>query len=372
MSTDTVTHPVYATDAIRTIDAAHIRQYPGMYIGNTDEAGLSYLLDDLLTAPLPACQFVGVSLHADGSCSVTNDADGMPSDSESTSGRFRLELAFTTRPTFGRHKSGGMVVNALSEWCEVETHHGGWHHRIEFARGEFTRPLEYDGSSDDRIGTVISFKPDPEIFGDTTFDLGRVLYRLCELAFLNAGVLFTFTDDRTGQTDMFHFPDGLAAYVKYLNTGCRTLHEPIVIRHTEGEVRVEVVLQFNAASESVVMGYMNGEFVRYGGTHETGLRRGLTLAFKQFAGELWLFPADVKFKGEDFREGLVAVVSVRHPEPALERSTRSSVHNPELDGIVLRAVRKGIGEYLELHPSVGREVCEHVVRSARVRSARNR
>lgn len=358
------------------LDARFVRQYPGLCIGTTDEAGLSYLLDDLLTAPLPACRLVGVALHADGSCSVTNDADGMPSDPEPTSGRSRLELAFTTWPTFGRHQSGGMAVAALSAWCEVETHHGGRHHRIGFARGEIARPVEHLGPSGGRTGTVIRFKPDPEIFGDTTFDLGRVLRRLCELAFLNAGVRFTFTDDRTGKTDTFHSPDGLAAYAKYLNTGCRALHEPIVIRHTEGEVRVDAALQFNAESETIVMGYMNGEFVRYGGTHETGLRRGLMLVLKQFAGDLRLFPAEVKFKGEDFREGLAVVVSLRHPEPAWERSTRSSVGNPELDGIVSRAVRRGVGEYLDRHPSIGRELCEHIARSARTRiaaeEARNR
>lgn len=359
----------YTADDLNRLTPEYVRQYPGLVIGNTDEAGLAHLLDDLLTAPLPACRLVGVALHADGSCSVTNDADGMPSDPEPTSGRSRLELTFTTWPTFGRYQSGGMAVNALSEWCEVKTHHGGHHHRIGFARGEITRPLEHLGPSDGRTGTVIRFKPDPEIFGDTAFDLGRILRRLCELAFLNAGVRFTFTDDRTGKTDTFHSPDGLAAYAKYLNTGCRTLHEPIEIRYAEGEVRVEAALQFNAPRESVVMGYMNGEFVRNGGTHETGLRRGLTLALKQFAGDLGLFPAEVKFKGEDFREGLTVVVSLRHPEPMWYGATRNTIENPELDGIVSRAVRRGVGEYLDRHPSVGRELCEHVVRSARLRIA---
>ncbi|MEO2091261.1 MAG: hypothetical protein ABGY75_17510 [Gemmataceae bacterium] len=367
---------VYTEDDLNRLTPEYIRQYPGLVIGNTDEAGLAHLLDDLLTATLPVCRLVEVALHADGSCSVTNDADGMPCDPEPTSGRSRLELSFTTWPTFGRNQSGGMAVAALSEWCEVETHHGGRHHRIGFARGEIAKPLEHLGPSDGRTGTVISFKPDAEIFGDTTFDLGRILHRLCELAFLNAGVRFTFTDDRTGKTDTFHFPDGLAAYAKYLNTGRQTLHEPIVIRHTEGEVRVEAALQFNAASESIVMGYMNGEYVRHGGTHETGLRRGLMLAFKQFAGELGLFPAGMKFKSEDFREGLAAVLSMQHPEPAWERSTRSSIGNPELDGIVSRAVRWGVGEFLDRNPAAGRELCEHIVRGVRVRiateDARNR
>jgi DNA gyrase subunit B len=359
MSSDTAAQPVYTADHIRTIDAKRVRANPGMYVGNTGEAGLFRLLEYLLESSLSTTRdTIGITLHAGGSATVTYDRSGLPIGIDPKSARSQLE-----------YDSSGIAVSALSEWCEVRTHTNGQHYRIEFYRGEVTKPLECLGSSDGRTGTTICFKPDPKIFGDITFDLGRILCRLCALAFLNRGARFTFTDERTGKTDQFQFPDGLAAYVKYLNTGRTTIHEPISFREAEGAIQVEVAMQFNADLESIEMGYMNDEFTRLGGTHLTGLRRALTTTLKRFGEEHGLFPATLNLKGEDFRDGLVAVVSVRHPNPEWEGATRSSVSNSELIGIVSRIVRRGIEDYLNRHPTAGKHLCEHVAKCARIRNA---
>ena len=237
----------YTADNITTLrGAAHIRQNPGMYVGNIDLEGLHHLVWELISNSLDVVlaqdnPHVGVTLFADGSCAVTDNGPGIPAhllaEAMTVPGTSWKPAEQPYRTAFGYHGIGLKVVNALSEWCRVETHCDRRLYAMEFARGEATSSLERLGPSDGRTGTAVRFKPDPEIFGDLTFDIGIILYRLCVLAFLNSGVRFTYSDDRTGKTDTFHFADGLAAYVKYLNTRMPTLHEPISIRGAEGEVR---------------------------------------------------------------------------------------------------------------------------------------
>jgi DNA gyrase subunit B len=384
MATDPAT--LYTEDDLQTLTSlAHIRHRPGMYIGSADQQGLHHLLWELVANSIDE-QLAGygdrveIALFDDGSCRVTDFGRGISVHPNQHTGRPLLVDVMTVPGASTKAEGSGYrcgpslygiglkAVNALSEWCEVETHHAGGYHRIEFARGEVTRPLEHVGLSGDRTGTVIHFKPDPALFGTHTFDLGTILRRLCELAFLNGRLKLAFTDARTGKTDKFHFPDGLTAYVKYLNTGQSTLHDPLHFHGSEGEVKVEVALQFRTDSDCVELGYVNNEFTRFGGTHLTGLRRGLTLAFKQFAKEDRLLPARLNLKGEDCREGLTAVVSVRHPYPRWEGATRSSIGNSELDGLVSRVVRTGLADYFDRHPSVRKKLGEHVARAARFRA----
>lgn len=367
----------YSEENIQTLHSPEaIRHRPVMFIGCTGAAGLHLLLRELLANSLDEVKagfgdHVGVTLFADGSCSVTDAGRGIGRQIEValTQPGFSTKTEYRTGNSI--HGLGLKVVAALSEWGEIESSQTGEHHRVEFERGCITAEPKVLRPAGDRTGTTVRFKPDPEIFGDLTFDLAVILNRLCELAFLHAGVRFTFTDERTGKTDTFHFPDGLLAFVKYLNTGEETLHEPIRLGGEVETISVDVAFQYHRGCDTIVRSYTNGGYLPQGGTHILGFRRGLREAIKRFAKSHDCWPTGLAVMPEDIREGVTAVVCVEHPTPQYEGATKSKLNNVDVEPAVARVVREGLSKYLAKNPDVGQRLCQHIKYAAQARVAAN-
>lgn len=378
---------VYTEENVRTLsDAAHIRQHPGMYIGNTNALGLHQLLRELLANSLDEVKagfgdHIGVMLFADGSCSVSDSGRGISVQFDAAIKQPVIVGSLTIcgyspkldeqvyRTLLGLHGVRLKVVAALSEWGEVETIREGERYRIGFAHGAVNSPLTHLGPANDKTGATVRFKPDPDIFGDHTFHLDAILHALCELAFLHPGVRFTFTDERTGCTDTFHFPDGILEFVKYLNTGEETLHEPIRFSGNVGGVGVEVAFQCQRAWIGIERGYSNKYWTQNGGTHITGFRRGFREAIRAFAKTHSCWPVELTVKAEDIREGVTVVVKIEHPIPEYEGATRSKLSNADTEPAVAHIVREGLDKYLAENLGVGQRICQYIKISAQVRES---
>lgn len=375
----------YHGDDIQTIRCREdIRLRPGMFIGSTGAHGFQALtFGPLFNAADEAragfADWVGFTLHADGSCRVEDNGRGIPVHLDT---RTNLPVVVTTMAfcdpgqwpvenleyrTFTALFGMGATITALSEWCEVETTCDGERYRIGFERGRQTEPLKHLGSANRPTGLRISFKPDPEIFGSHTFDLEVILWVICQFAFLHDRVRFTFTDERTGKTDTFHFEDGLSAFVKYLNTGNEVLHEPIRLNGKVGGVGVEVAVQYTQAGHELELGYCNGSVVRDGGTHIAGFRRGFREAVRAFAKAHDCWPADLTVKAEDVRFGVTAVIHIRHPKPEYPSATRGTLGNADVEPAVAKIVREGLTAFLSANPESGRALCRHVETRAAAR-----
>jgi len=373
-------------------EVEHIRLRPQMYLGDIGRAGYHTLLFGPLISAADELRsgfgdWIGFTLNLDGSFKIADNGRGIPVRPEQATGLPIVVGEMTVCPTGKWHQEKpyrgftglfglGATLTALSEWCAVETICGGERYHVEFERGYQTEKLRHLGPANGATGLRISFKPDPVIFGDHTFDLRTILHRLCELAFLNPGVRFTFTDDRTGCTDTFHFPEGLSAFVKHLTTCEEVLHEPIRFVEKVGAIGVEVAFQYQRETLGVELGYSNGYLARNGGTHIVGFRRGLREAFRAFAKAHNCWPAELPVMPEDIREGITVVVNIDHPAPEYEGATRSGLSNADVEPAVAQIVREGLSEYLKQNPDLGKRLCERIANNAKARiaekEARNR
>ena len=356
---------VYRTEDIQVADRDSIRRRPAMYIGSANERGIHHLVRELLANALDEARAgfgrrIGLTLFADRSCAVDDDGRGILNThiiGAVTLAGYSTKRGQPYRTNSALFGLGLKMVAALSEWCVLETVHAGERHRIGVSRGVVDSPLENLGPAD-RTGVRVRFKPDPEIFGSHTFDLETILHTLCVTAFLNPSVRFTFTDERTGKTDAFHFPNGLAAFVGLLNEGQPTLHEPIRLIGKETGIGVEAAVQWRVNGPAEIHGYANGTFARHGGTHVNGLRRGLADALRQFAKPHAYWESS-EVKGEDIYDGLTAVVSIDHPNPQWEGATKSALHNDDAAVAVARVVREEFGRRLDADPDLGHRFCRH-------------
>ena len=288
-----------------------------------------------------------------------------------TSGKFD-NAAY--RVSAGLHGMGAKAMTALSEWCEAEVRRDGRVYKMEYERGNATSELQDLGPAPaGQTGTTITFKPDPEIFGELTFDYDTLDDRFRELAFLNKGLAITLTDERDGKTETFHFEGGIAEYVVYLNQGETVEHAPIYVpgieHHDEtsgtGSDRVEVALQYTTGEDETSPLLHQQRLQPGGGTHLSGFRAGLTRALNAYGKkEGPLQGRTSKLNGEDFREGLTAVVSIGHPEPQFESQTKIRLNNPEVEGIVTSVVYEYLTEYLEKNPKEATRICKKIALAA--------
>jgi DNA gyrase subunit B len=365
-------------------DAAHIRQRPGMYIGDTSTKGLHHLVYELVynsvdEALAGYCHHIHVKINVDGSLSVSDDGRGIPVDEHPEAKRSTLEVVMTTvgagakfdkntyKVSAGLHGIGAKAVTALSEWVEAEVRRNGKAYVQEYERGKpITEVLERGAAQ--RTGTKITFQPDPEIFHEATFDYDTLEVRLRELAFLNKGLAIKVTDERSGKEETFLYAGGIAEFVHYLNRSEETLHKPIYLDRTQDDVRVEVALQYTTNDEERVRCYANNAYNSMGGTHLSGFRAALTRALNTYGDKEGLFK-NVSPIGEDFREGLTAVVSVQVPEPQLEAQTKVRLNNPEVDGIVSSVVYEFMAKHLEENPKDAQRIMKKVVLAAEAREA---
>ena len=381
----------YTGANIRVLEGIEaVRLRPGMYIGDTTARGLHHLVYEVVDNSIDEamagyCRNIHVTLHTDGSVSVVDDGRGIPVDIHADSGKSALEVVLTKvhaggkfdhdtyKVSGGLHGVGVTVVNALSEWLEAEVRRDGQIWRQEYRKGQAEGPVSPKGRP--RLtGTTIRFLPDAEIFPKIEFDFDILEKRLRELAFLNKGIRIRLTDERTDEPKDVEFfsSEGLSEFVAYLNRAQTVLHPPIVFfgRDEERAVEVEVALQYNDSISEMVVSYCNNINTVEGGTHLTGFRTALTRTLNQYAKAA--APAknkDLTITGEDFKEGLTAIISVRVPDPQFEGQTKTKLGNSDVEGITARVVNERLAEFLETNPAVAKRIISKALLAAEAREA---
>ncbi len=380
----------YGAESIQVLEGlTAVRKRPAMYIGDTSSRGLHHLVYEVVDNSIDEalagyCTKIEVTVHIDGSVSVQDNGRGIPVDKHP---KFRkksaLEIAMTMlhaggkfdrqsyKVSGGLHGVGVSCVNALSEWCEVEVRRDGYVFFMSFRRGKPDEPLEKRGKTS-RTGTRVTFRPDPEIFESTTLDSDTLLNRLRELAFLNKGLKITFTDERNDdEPSVLQYKGGIVEYVKYLNRNRDTLHRtPMFLEAQREDVECEVALQYTSSYTETILSFANNINTHEGGTHLTGFRTALTRALNDYARKNNLLKkAGAGISGEDTREGLTAIVSVRVFDPQFEGQTKMKLGNSEVQGIVSSLVYENLQNYLEENPTIANRIISKATEAARAREA---
>ncbi|OYR43732.1 DNA topoisomerase (ATP-hydrolyzing) subunit B [Halorubrum sp. Eb13] len=390
----------YGAGQIQVLEGLQaVRKRPAMYIGSTDGRGLHHLVYEVVDNSIDEalagyCDEITVTIHGDGSVSVSDDGRGIPVDTHEKYDRPALEVIMTVLHAGGKfdsksyqvsgglHGVGVSVVNALSERLEVEVKRDGGVYRHEFARGEpvegaFERVRDMDEGED--TGTYIRFWPDGDIFETGDFEFSTLASRLRELAFLNSGVAITLADERdadgdaadAGDEQTFLYDGGIREFVGYLNEARTPIHDEVIYFADEDQdIHVEVAMQATEELQGSVHAFANNINTREGGTHLTGFKTALTRTVNDYANEHGLVnDLDANLKGEDVREGLTAVISVKHPDPQFEGQTKTKLGNSEVRGIVESATHEKLGTFFEENPDTARKVVHKAAEAARARKA---
>jgi DNA gyrase subunit B len=370
-----------------------VRKRPGMYIGDPDERGLHHMVYEVVDNSIDEhlagfCDKIEVTIHVDGSLSVRDNGRGIPIDIHPKWKMPAVELVLTNLHAGGKfgqgaykysgglHGVGAKCTNALSEWFKVEVSREGKVHHMAFAKGKTTEKLSVIGELKNKkqTGTLITFAPDPEIFTITTeFKFERLATRLRELAFLNPGLEITLTDERgnSPKKETFLYKHGIEEFVKQLGENKQVIHpKPIVISRQRDEVFVDVVMQYNDTYNDQILPFANSIPNPDGGTHLTGFRTALTKAVNQYAKTSNLLKEkDPSISGDDVREGLIAVLSIKLPNPRFESQTKVKLVNTEIDGIVNSAVYEGLMTFFDKNPPIAKRIFDKVLTAARAREA---
>ena len=363
-----------------------VRRRPSMYIGSTDSLGLHHLVYEVVDNSVDEAlggyaKVINVLLNRDGSVSVADDGRGIPVDRHPQLGRPALEIVMTVLHAGGKfdhesynfsgglHGVGVSVVNALSEWMEVEVRRNGRIYWQRYQRGSVASDVEVRGHSED-TGTTVTFKPDGSIFEETEFNFDTLSSRLRELAFLNRSLRITIKDERTEKENDFCYEGGIISFVEYLNANKETLHKPpLYFTRSKNGTAVEVALQYNNSYNENVYSYANNINTREGGTHLMGFRAALTKTVNEYARANKIFKTETKLGGEDLREGLVAIVSVKLPDPQFEGQTKTRLGNSSIRGLIESMVSEGLAEYFEENPIVATTIVEKAGEALRAREA---
>ena len=378
----------YTAASIQVLEGLEaVRRRPGMYIGSTDARGLHHLVWEVVDNSIDEAmaghaQVIQVTIAKDGMVEVVDDGRGVPVGKHST-GKDALEVVHTVLHAGGKFGGGGYkvsgglhgvgvsVVNALSEWLRVETARDGSIWAQEYKRGKPTGAVKKIGPQGDRRGTKTQFRADPEMFETTEYSFDLISQRLRESAYLTKGVWITLIDERDDRERSFHFEGGLQSFVRHLNRSKEALHDrPIYVERREGSTQVEVALQYNDTYAENVLAFANNINTVDGGTHVTGFRAALTSSLNDWAKKAGVLkPADGSLSGDDVREGLTAVISVKLTDPQFEGQTKAKLGNAEVKGQVQAAVSDSLMQYLEENPGDGRKIIEKCLTSARAREA---
>lgn len=365
-----------------------VRKRPDMYIGDRSSGGLHHLVYEVLDNSIDEalagfCTEIVVHIQADGSCTVEDNGRGIPVEEHREAKKSALDVVLTTLHAGGKfdgesykvagglHGVGVSVVNALSEWLEVEVYRDGKHYHFECVRGKAKGTVKEVGKSD-KQGTTVSFMPDEEIFGDAEFDYDTLAKRIREMAYLNAGLQITFRDDRNDKKGVFKFNDGIKAFIKHLNEGKEVLHKDVIYftkEDTEVKMTVEIGMQYNDGYTENVLAFANNIRNIDGGTHLSGFKTALTRTMNAYARNNNLLKSEQGTTGEDLREGLTAVVAVRLGNPQFEAQTKVRLTNPEVDGFVESVVNEQLGHFLEEHPAEAKRILNKAIQAAAAREA---
>ncbi|WP_294405036.1 DNA topoisomerase (ATP-hydrolyzing) subunit B [uncultured Clostridium sp.] len=368
-----------------------VRKRPGMYIGSTSSRGLHHLVYEIVDNSIDEalagyCKKIEVDINKDNSITVTDDGRGMPVGIHPKMGKSTVEVIMTIlhaggkfggggyKVSGGLHGVGASVVNALSEECVVTVKREGFVWQQKYSKGKVLTPVEKIGEAEEGdTGTRVYFKPDPEIFDDVVYDFEVLAQRLRELAFLNKGIYIKLNDlrEENEKEDVFHYEGGIKSFVSYLNRNKVALHEePIYIEGIKDNVSVEVALQYNDGYTENIFSFANNIDTVEGGTHLVGFKTALTRAFNDYAKKFGhIKENDKNFTGDDIREGLTAVVSVKIEEPQFEGQTKTKLGNSEVRGIVDSIVGESISTFLEENPNVGKMIVDKALMAARARDA---
>lgn len=386
--TDKIEHS-YDQDAIQVLEGLEpVRVRPGMYIGSTDVKGLHHLVTEVVDNSIDEalagyCTHIEVTIRPDGSVRVRDDGRGIPTGIIEKENKSAVEVVLTKLHAGGKFGGGGYkisgglhgvgvsVVNALSEWLEVTVYQNNNVYWQRYERGKPLDELKVIGSTEE-TGTQVDFFPDDEIFETTVFNYETMKARLRELAYLNKGLKITLTDEREGQeqTELFLYEGGIAHFVEQLNTGKETLLPQIIyIDEKPGEYEVEVAIQYNTGYSETIYAYANNINTEEGGTHLDGLKAALTKTINEYGQKLKVLKENEKLSGEDVREGITAVVSVKLPNPQFEGQTKTKLGNSEMRTIVNKSVSDKLGEFFEENPKIARDLIAKSVTAQRAREA---
>ena len=380
----------YGAEQIQILEGLEaVRKRPGMYIGSTSARGLHHLVYEIVDNAIDEalagyCDTIEVSINPDNSITVIDNGRGIPVEINKKKGISTVEVVFTIlhaggkfggggyKVSGGLHGVGASVVNALSNWLEVVVEVDGKMYKQRYERGKTITPLTQIGTST-RTGSTVTFLPDDTIFEETVFDYDILRQRLREMAFLTKGVKIIFSDKREGKerTETFHYEGGIKEYVQYLNKGRTVLYDEIIYcEGTKNEVVVEVAMQHNDGYNEGCYSFVNNITTPEGGTHLVGFKNALTKIFNDYAREKkFLKDNEPNLSGEDIREGLTAIISIKISEPQFEGQTKQKLGNSEARGAVDEIVSKKLRYFLEQNPSIAKNICEKAVLAQRARDA---
>ncbi|MBW1988255.1 MAG: DNA topoisomerase (ATP-hydrolyzing) subunit B, partial [Deltaproteobacteria bacterium] len=380
----------YTADSIKVLQGLEaVRKRPAMYIGNVGEQGLHHLVYEVVDNSIDEamaghCTFIKVTIHADNSVTVEDNGRGIPVQIHKTEGIPAVEVVMTKlhaggkfdnvsyKVSGGLHGVGVSVVNALSEFLDVRIKTGGKIYTQSFSRGKKTTELKEIGSTTE-TGTTVHFKPDTTVMTTDEFQFSVLSRRMRELAFLNAGLKITLEDERTDEKREFHYDGGIVSFVEYINKSKSPLHPPIYMSGERGGVEMEIALQYSDSFTENILSFANNINTEEGGTHLVGFKAALTRTINAYAaGAKVKKDAQEKISGEDVREGLAALVSIKIPNPQFEGQTKTKLGNSEVKGLVENLVNERLSAYLEENPQVANKIVRRAVEAARAREAARR
>ena len=393
---NTVVTESYDASQIQVLEGLEaVRKRPGMYIGSTSSSGLHHLVYEIVDNSIDEalagyCTHIEVDIEEGDIICVTDNGRGIPVDIQEQTGKSALEVVFTVlhaggkfggggyKVSGGLHGVGASVVNALSEWLEVEVHKNGKIHRMKFARGAIVEPMTIIGDTD-ITGTRVRFKPDPEMFTDTTTYEYDILHkRLQEEAFLNAGLKITLTDKRVAseelpeekRTETMCYEGGIKEFVSFLNRNKAPIHEDVIyMSGKKGDAMAELAFQYSDTYTEVIVSFANNVHTPEGGMHEDGFKLALTRALNKYGKEKGILKGDDKVSGEDCREGITCVISVKLTEAQFEGQTKAKLGNSEIKTLVNSLVGAALEQYLDDNPAVGKIILEKALTANRAREA---
>jgi len=386
-SPEAVKGKVYDATTIQVLEGTEaVRRRPAMYIGDTSSRGLHHLVYEVVDNSVDEslagyCNYIGVVIHSDNSASIADNGRGIPVDIHKTEKKPAVEVALTKlhaggkfdhrvyKVSGGLHGVGVSVVNALSDWLEVEVKRDGKIYHQRYERGKTASKLTVIGKSNN-TGTKVTFKPDRTIFSKIEFSYDTLAQRLRELAFLNKGLKIKLTDERTEKENVFEFSGGIVSFVDYLNKNKNPLHNKVIyFQKEQEEVILEGALQYNDGYAETLYSFANNINTVEGGTHLSGFKSALTRAINQYAKLKNLIKDEIGITGEDVREGLTAVVSVKVPNPQFEGQTKTKLGNSEVEGLVASSSLDSLSAYFEENPSVANKIIDKVIVASRAREA---
>ncbi len=386
----TQTDHEYGASEIQVLEGLEaVRKRPGMYIGSTSSSGLHHLVYEIVDNAIDEalagyCDHITVEILEDDAIRVTDNGRGVPVDIQAQTGRPALEVVYTVlhaggkfggggyKVSGGLHGVGGSVVNALSQWMEVRVHKNGQIYEVKFSRGNMTQEMTVIGTTD-KTGTEVVFKPDPEMFDDTVYDYETLHRRMREQAFLNAGVRIFIADRRPGHEaeESMHYEGGIREFVTFINKNKTPLHEQVIyMAGSREDSMAEIAMQYCEDSyNEIIVSFANNVHTPEGGMHEEGLKRALTNVLNAYGKKANIFKGEEKVSGDDCREGLTCVISVKLTEAQFEGQTKAKLGNSEMRTLVNAVVSDKLEQFLDENPGVGKSILEKALMANRAREA---